>query len=530
LGGRYLEAVPALGIPSYFEPMRIFLSGIAGTAMGGLAGLLRDQGHEVMGSDVAFYAPIGPMLRESGIQLFEGYRAENLDQARPDLHVIGNVCRQSNPEVQRGAELGLERLHIADALQRFVLPKTSPLVVAGTHGKTTTSSLVAHLLDEAGYRPGFLIGGIVKGFGRGSRLAAGPKLELLGRGRPDVQQSKGTEVRRAPPFVLEGDEYDTAFWEKTAKFLHYGAEVAILTSIEHDHVDIYPTFEAYREAFRQFILGLPETGLLLAAARDSVVRELASEAACPVLYYGVAGENWGDVAPHFLAEPATENENGISFDLFVGGVLAGRYLSRLPGRHNLQNALGAIGAASAGYGAPLSLLRNALTTFQGVKRRQDWLGSPRGIRVYDDFAHHPTAVRETLLALRAKHPEGRLIAVFEPKSATACRRQHQHEYPAAFLPATHVLLAPVGRPELPDSEKLSVEELVRDIQARGGYAQGPFEVPELVAHLTELSQPGDTIAVLSNGSFGGIHQALLSALGHGIDGADEPKARPREES
>lgn len=508
--------------------MRIFLSGIAGTAMGALAGLLREQGHEVMGSDVAFYPPMGPWLKESGIQLFEGFRAENIDQAQPDLHIVGNVCRSQNPEVLRGAELDLPRLHIADALARFVLPKTSPLVVTGTHGKTTTSSLVVHLLEETGYRPGFLIGGVVKSFGRGSRLAARPKLELLDaslRGPGRTEAGDSVPPRRAPPFVLEGDEYDTAFWEKTAKFLHYGAEVCVLTSIEHDHVDIYPTFEDYKDAFRKFILGLPETGLLVASAADRTVRELSQAAPCPVLYYGVAGDDFGDAAPHFFAEPALENENGISFDLFVGGVLAGRYLTRLPGRHNLQNALGALGAASAGYGAKLSTLKSALSSFQGVKRRQDWLGSPRGIHVYDDFAHHPTAVRETLLALRAKHKTGQLFAVFEPRSATACRKQHQHEYPAAFGSATHTFLAPVGRPELEASEKLSVEELVHDIRAQGGAAEGPLAVPELVERLTELSQPGDTIAILSNGSFGGIHETLLAALGHGIDGPHgEPTA------
>jgi UDP-N-acetylmuramate: L-alanyl-gamma-D-glutamyl-meso-diaminopimelate ligase len=494
--------------------MRIFLSGIAGTAMGALAGLLRDLGHDVMGSDAAFYPPVGPWLRSLGICLFEGYRGENLDLAKPDLHVVGNVCRKDNPEVLRSAELGLPRIHIADALRQFVLPRTSPAVVTGTHGKTTTSSLLAHLLDETGYRPGFLIGGILEGHERGSRLSGAPRLTLA-----STKEKFSLEERtpRRTPFVLEGDEYDTAFWEKTAKFLHYGAEVGILTSIEHDHVDIYPTFASYCEAFERFVRGLPASGLLLGSAADPVVRQVARLAPCPVLFYGVAGDNFGDAAPHFLAEPAIINENGVSFDLFVGGMLAGRFLVRLAGRHNLANAVAALGVAAAGYGAPLGELKTALATFRGVKRRQELRGCPRGIRVYDDFAHHPTAVFETLRALRSKHSEGALIAVFEPRSATACRRQHQDEYPRAFAPANHTLIANLGRGGLADAEMLSVSGVVESIRRAGGRAEGPLDVEQIVQRLTELSQPGDTIAVLSNGSFGGIHETLLQRLGHGID-------------
>lgn len=498
--------------------MRIFISGIAGTAMGALAGLLKDLGHDVAGSDQAFYPPMGPRLRESGIRLYEGYSASHLDTERPDLHVVGNVCRRDNPEVLRGQALGLERTHVAGALTRFALKGTSSLVVAGTHGKTTTSALVTHLLEATGFRPGFFIGGIVEPFGRGYRTAAPPRLPLNG--------APPRAAARRPPFVLEGDEYDTAFWEKTAKFLHYQADVLVVTSIEHDHIDIYPDFESYLASFEKLIEGLPKTGLVLASGSSEAVARASRKAPCEVLYYGVDGNIVDGVVPHFFAAPAVEDERGISFDLFVGGVLSGRYFSPLPGRHNLENAVGAIAAASAGYGAPLRALAMPLSEFRGVKRRQELRGLYNGIYVYDDFAHHPTAVRKTLEAMRAKHRSGKLISVFEPRSATACRAFHQEAYARAFGAADVTLIAPVGRAELSDSEKLSVEKLVLDLSAQGRIAEAPGSVEGIVVRLSELAEPGDLIVVLSNGAFGGIFERLPTALERGRTRSSEPSAAP----
>ncbi|HSC87084.1 MAG TPA: Mur ligase family protein [Polyangiaceae bacterium] len=482
--------------------MRIHVTAVAGTGMGALAGLLRELGHEVSGSDVAFYPPMGPALREWGIRLFEGFSREHLlataGREAPELVVVGNVCRKDNVEAVAALELGLPRLHIADALRRFALAQASPLVVAGTHGKTTTSALVAHLLDRSGLNPGFLIGGVPRSLGRSFRPAGKRKLSTGGQ----------LGLRR-PPFVLEGDEYDTAFWEKTAKFLHYDAEVAILTSIEHDHIDIYPTYADYRRAFETFVAGLPEDGLLVACASEPEVVAVAQQARCPVAYYALEGEDTHGQSPHWLAAPAQETEDGITFDLFAGGVLAGRYITPLPGRHNLKNAVAAIAAAAQGYGVPLRSLASPLAEFGGVRRRQELRGTTGGARVYDDFAHHPTAVRVTLDALRRKHREGRLLAVFEPRSATACRRLHQDAYADAFAAADVVLLPPVGRPELAADEKLDVELLASALRERGQRAEALPDVDGIVARLRELARPGDTVAILSNGAFGGIFERLL---------------------
>lgn len=488
----------------YEGNMRIHIIAVAGTGMGSLAGLLVELGHTVTGSDTAFYPPIGPALREWGVHCFEGFRAAHIDAAQPDLVVVGNVCRRDNPEVIAAQERGFELLHIASALSRFALPQTSPLVVTGTHGKTTTSSLCAHLLDRAGLAPGFLIGGVPQSLGRGFRPAGPRKL---------VSAAGSVQVARRAPFVLEGDEYDTAFFEKTAKFLHYGADVAILTSLEHDHIDIYPTFESYRDAFVRFVRGLPEDGLLVAYAADPEVVRVAEESRAPVAWYALEGQDTHGKAPHWLAAPAQADATGTSFDLYAGGVAAGRFACPLPGRHNVANATAALAAVAQGYGVPLHHLGQPLATFGGVKRRQELLGTPGDVAVYDDFAHHPTAVAETLSALRSRHPRGQLIAVFEPRSATACRRLHQEAYESAFDAADSVLLAPVGRPELAPEEKLDTHLLAERLRARGKQAVAYDALDGIVDALVAMARPGDTIAILSNGAFGGIHGRLVSALG-----------------
>jgi UDP-N-acetylmuramate: L-alanyl-gamma-D-glutamyl-meso-diaminopimelate ligase len=480
--------------------MHIHVVAVAGTGMGALAGLLKELGHQVSGSDVAFDPPMGPALESWGVRCLTGFDARHLEPA-PELTVIGNVCRRDNPEAVAAIERGLRHTHIAGALREFALAGTSPLVVAGTHGKTTTSAMVAHLLDRVGRAPGFLIGGLPKNFERSFRAAA-------------ARSSLPVEgALRRTPFVLEGDEYDTAFFEKTAKFLHYGAEVAILTSIEHDHIDIYPTLDTYLDAFRKFVAGIPESGLLLACASDPLVVEVVNEAArAPVSWYALEGEDTHGMAPHWLAAPAEMRPEGTSFDLFAGGVACGRLLLPSPGRHNLKNALAALGAAAEGYGGRLAGLVPALAGFRGVRRRQDLLGEPRGVFVYDDFAHHPTAVRETLAALRQRHPDGKLYAVFEPRSATACRKLHQDDYVTAFDHADEVHLAPLGRSNLAPEERLDTEQLVRALSTRGRHAERHDSIDTIVRALGERASRGDVVALLSNGAFGGIHQRVLDAL------------------
>jgi UDP-N-acetylmuramate: L-alanyl-gamma-D-glutamyl-meso-diaminopimelate ligase len=485
--------------------MKIHVVAVAGTGMGALAGLLVELGHDVSGSDVAFDPPIGPALAEWGVKTLTGFDPSHLTP-RPDLVVIGNVCRPQNPEARAAIDGNLPYTHIAGALDRFVLQAASPLVVAGTHGKTTTSSLAAWLLDGAGFRPGFLIGGLPKNFPRSFRA---PRHEL------ERRLPTGDKPLRRPPFVIEGDEYDTAFFEKTAKFLHYRAEVVILTSIEHDHVDIYPTLDNYLEAFHKLLGRLPESGLLVANAADPLVRRVVDEALGEdprVAWYALEGDDVAGKPPHWLAAPAIFSPEGTTFDLFAGGVLAGRYVLPMPGRHNLRNAVAALAAAAQGYGAKLKDVGPALARFEGVRRRQDLIGIPRGITVYDDFAHHPSAVRETLRALRQKHPQGKLIAVFEPRSATACRNLHQREYVECWDEADEVLFAPLGRDNLPAEQRLDLAAVVTQLVARKRLARQLPSIDAILEALCESSSPGDTIALLSNGAFGGIHSKLLARL------------------
>jgi UDP-N-acetylmuramate: L-alanyl-gamma-D-glutamyl-meso-diaminopimelate ligase len=480
--------------------MRIHVVGVAGTGMGALAGLLVELGHQVSGSDTAFDPPIGPELERWGVRCLKGFDPAHLEPA-PELVVVGNVCKKDNPEAVRAFELGLDVTHIAGALERFVLPATTPLVVAGTHGKTTTSALAAWLLEASGHTPGFLIGGLPKNFDRSFRAPERTKRLALA-GVP----------KKESPFVIEGDEYDTAFFEKTAKFLHYRAQVAIITSIEHDHIDIYPTLESYLAAFRKFVERVPEDGLIVANAADPQVVDVVGAARAPVAWYALEGQATSGVAPHWLAAPAGAGTVAQQFDLFAGGVYAGRLALPLHGRHNLANAVAAIGAVTQGLGVPLDAAGRALAAFRGVRRRLDLLGEPRGISVYDDFAHHPSAVVATLSALRSRHPSGRLFAVFEPRSATACRSLHQEEYAKSFAPADAVLLPPLGRSNILADERLDLSRLVQELCAGGKAAQSFAGVDDIVAHLAEHARPGDVIALLSNGAFGGIHGKLIAAL------------------
>jgi UDP-N-acetylmuramate: L-alanyl-gamma-D-glutamyl-meso-diaminopimelate ligase len=488
--------------------MHVHFVGVAGTGMGALAGLFKASGHDVSGSDVAFYPPMGPALERWGIRLLSGFDPKHLEP-RPDLVVIGNVCRPSNPEARAAIDGGLPTKSMPHALAELLLAGRSPLVVGGTHGKTTTSALAAWLLHEAGRDPGFLIGGLPKNFDTSFRVpgdAARPK------GLPLVT-GEGL-ARRRTPFVVEGDEYDTAFFEKTPKFWHYRPEVAIVTSIEHDHIDVYPDEASYIAAFRGFIERVPESGLIVAAAADArVVDVVRSAARAEVAWFALEGDDMHGAPPHWLAAPAEVSASGQSFDLYVGGVYAGRAAVSIPGRHNIRNALAAAAAVAQGFGVPLTTVVSALATFAGVRRRQDLLYEVRGVRVYDDFAHHPTAVDETLRALRARHAEGRLWAVFEPRSATACRALHQADYARAFSAADRIVFAPLGRSEIPEAERLDLGALVVALRASGKDAFAAPSVEAIIDLIAQGAAPGDTVALLSNGAFGGIYDKLREALG-----------------
>ncbi len=480
--------------------MNIHLVGVSGTGMGALAALLRASGHRVSGSDVAFDPPIGPTLEAAGVECLRGYDAAHVDRSPlPDLVVVGNAIRRNNPEAEASERLGLERVSMSGALRAHFLAGRRPLVVAGTHGKTTTSAMCAWLLARGGFDPGWFIGGLPKGLPGGAAIGSA-------RVRPDRGRS---------PFVVEGDEYDAVYWQKRPKFLDYIGvapdDVAIVTSVEHDHVDIYPDAASYEAAFRDFIRAVPEKGLVVCDAHDARARAIVGEEArARVEWYALDRDDTGDVLPTWLGAPAAYTSDGAqTFDLFVGGCSVGRFILRLPGVHNVRNAIAAIAACASGLGASVNDARANLAVFEGVRRRQDLLGEPGGVRVYDDFAHHPTAVDETLRALRARHPEGALWVAFEPRSATACRSVHQVEYERAFGDADHVLLAPLGRTNVPEGERLDLERLAG---ALGRKAVAAPTIAAIVDRIVDQARPGDTVALLSNGSFGGIHEALLTRL------------------
>jgi UDP-N-acetylmuramate: L-alanyl-gamma-D-glutamyl-meso-diaminopimelate ligase len=456
--------------------------------MGSLAGLLKAAGHRVTGSDKAFYPPMGPALARWGIETIEGHDPKNLEPA-PDLVVIGNVCRPDHPEARAAIDRGLRYASFPATLADEVLGKRHPFVVAGTHGKTTTSTLLAYLLERVGADPGMLLGGVPIDFETSFRLG----------------HERG-------PFVVEGDEYDSAFFEKSPKLWQYRAHAAILTSVEHDHIDIYPDPASYREVFVHWVRGLPEDGVLVAWAGSPAVREVAKEARCRVVYYALSTDDVGDESPVWVASPIASRSGIQPFDLFIGGSATRTVMSPLSGAHNVLNATAAIAIAAEAAGAPLDGLLGALRSFRGVRRRQELLGTADGVRVYDDFAHHPTAVKETLRGLRARHPEGTLYAVFEPRSATASRRLHQDAYASAFSDADVTILAPVGRPEIAKDEKLDVDAIAGAIRARGGDAVAAASDEAIVETLEARAVRGDTVVLMSNGAFGGIHDRVLAAL------------------
>ena len=481
--------------------MHVHLIGVSGTGMGALAVLFREAGHDVSGSDVAFDPPIGPALREAGVRCVSGWDAAHLEP-RPDLVVVGNAIRRDNVEAMAAIDRDLPRTSMSGALRAHFLNGRRPLVVAGTHGKTTTAAMCAWVLSRADREPGWFIGGLPKNLPAGAAIGS-TRRKIVG-------------ASAAPaPFVVEGDEYDAVYWHKQPKFLDYIGvgedDVAIVTSVEHDHIDIYPNVEAYEAAFRTFVRAVPAAGLIACDARDARARAIVrEEAKARIAFYALEGDDTGDVTPTWLGALAPIDAGGNQlFDVFAGGMSCGRFGLRVPGAHNARNAIATIAACGEGFGVAISAIRPALATFEGVKRRQDLIGEPRGVRVYDDFAHHPTAVDETLRALRTKHPRGALFAVFEPRSATACRSIHQEAYARAFDAADHVIFAPLGRTNIPEAERLDLVQLARAIGAK---ARAESDLDAILARLASEARAGDTIALLSNGAFGGLHTRLLRAL------------------
>jgi len=459
----------------------IHLIAVCGTGMGALACMLRDLGFEVTGSDQKIFPPMSHFLKHKGIKMNDGFRAENLSY-EPDLIIVGNAVTKDNPEVQEMRRRGFYFCSMPQALNRFVAAGKQTLLISGTHGKTTTSSILAWMLVEAGYDPSFMIGGILKNFDSNYRLGSGSY------------------------FVVEGDEYDTAFFDKGPKFLHFQPQMAVLTSVEFDHADIFNDLEHVKEVFKNFVSALPGSSTLLAFDGEQNVTDVIGNHDCLIERYGQkANSPWrlGSVS----AEPPWT-----VFEVFKNNECFGSFKTKLFGEHNLFNALADIAIAD-GLNIPADIIAKALQTFGGIKRRQEIRGQKRQITVMDDFAHHPTAVRETLRAVESVISGGRLIAVFEPRTNTSMRNVFQSEYTAVFDPADIICIRkPPLLKKIPSGQRFSSEQLVKDLKIRGKNAHYFPDTDSILDFLLITAQPGDIVLIMSNGGFDNIHQRLLESL------------------
>ena len=461
---------------------RVHLIGICGSGMATLAALLKRKGLEVSGSDQDVYPPMSDFLAEEGIGVLTGYAPEHITTDL-DLVVVGNAISRGNVELEEVLNRKIRYCSLPEVLRDTFLWRSRSIVVAGTHGKTTTTSLIGWMLTHAGRDPSVFVGGIARNFGN-----AGSSYRLGG----------GTD------FVIEGDEYDSAFFDRTAKFLKYLPDVAVINNVEFDHADIYENFDAVMLAFRRLVNLVPRRGLLLVGGDSAGARDASTRAVSRVETFGTsAGLDWE-------ADQA-ESQGGVTrFHVRRRGAPFGEFEVPLLGAHNVRNALAAIAVATEAGLSPATIA-TALRAFAGVKRRLEIVGTADGVTVFDDFAHHPTAIAETLAGLRTSNPTARIWAVFEPRSASSCRRVFQDDFARAFNSADQVLIAPVFRSALPEPERLSVPQLVRDVSDRGSPARAA-SIDAIVQIIVDEHRPGDLVVIMSNGGFGGIHGKLLTAL------------------
>jgi len=464
--------------------MRIHLIGICGTAMATLGAMLKRKGHDVRGSDQDVYPPMSDFLASEGIPTLAGYLPEHIS-GDLDMVVVGNAISRGNAELEEVLDRKIRYCSLPEAIREHFLWGARSIVLAGTHGKTTTTSLTGWLLTHGGADPTVLVGGIARNFGEhGSSYR-------MGKGRD---------------FVIEGDEYDSAFFDKTAKFLKYLPDIAVINNVEFDHADIYADFDAVTLAFRRLANLVPRRGLLLIGADNPGARALAETPAFSrVQTFGMADDmEWQahDLEPAGAATRFKVRRKGSPF---------GAFEVPLVGAYNVRNATAAIAVATE-VGIGMERIADGLRAFAGVKRRLEILGIVDGVTVYDDFAHHPTAVAETLAGLRASNPQARIWAVFEPRSASSCRRVFQDDFARAFGGADEVLIAPIFRSTLPESERLSIPRLIRDLRAGGQSAREADSIDDIVSGIAGEHRRGDLVVLMSNGGFGGIHQKLLRAL------------------
>ena len=468
-------------------PKDIYLIGICGTAMASLAGMLQAQGHNVRGSDAAAYPPMSDMLAALGISISEPYSEANLDP-RPDLVVVGNAISRGNVELERVLDERIPFTSMAALLHAEFLSGREPLVVAGTHGKTTTTSMLAWIYEVASkgtpeFAPSFLIGGIAENFGASFMVRAGTK-----------------------PFILEGDEYDTAFFDKGPKFLHYFPDSIILTHVEFDHADIYADLPAVKTAFKRLVNLVPRRGRVVAFDGSENVTECISKAFCKIERYGF------DPGSHWQVTGMRHERSNTSWTLAREGRHFADLTLPMAGEHNALNATAAA-ALAAGQGIGADAIAEALATFRSVKRRLEVRAEVSGITIIDDFAHHPTAIRETLRALRAAYTGRRLWAILEPRSNTLRRNVFESDLVDSLSLADRVILAEVFKSEaIPAAERLHPEKVVAALNARSTPAELLVGVDEIVANIATNATTGDVIAILSNGGFGGIYEKLPRAL------------------
>ncbi len=462
-------------------PKKVHMIAACGTGMGALALLFREMGVHVSGSDVQAYPPMGGLLEKAGVELSLGYRPENLPRD-VEFVVVGNAVSKDNPEVQETLARGLAYGSFPESLAHFFLSSRCPVVVTGTHGKTTSTALLAWLLECSGSEPGFLVGGEPTNFGLSSRL---------GRGKH---------------FVIEGDEYDSAFFDKGPKFLHYRPQAALFTSLEFDHADIYPDLASIRKQFSRFVELIPPEGLAMVCSEYPEAVEIARKASCKVETYGYGEEaDWVGV----LEEPPGETG---SLEVSCRGETVGTFPMPLTGRHNALNVLGSIGLL-AHLGFEPGGLKACVERFEGVRRRQEIAGEINGILLMDDFAHHPTAVRETLAGIRRRYPGRRIVAVFEPRTNTSRRNVFQADYVDAFSLADIALCAPIFRPETVEPEERFRPDLwAEDLRKRGRSADWFEESESLEQALTDTCRTGDVVLFMSSGSFADLFRKLKENL------------------
>jgi UDP-N-acetylmuramate: L-alanyl-gamma-D-glutamyl-meso-diaminopimelate ligase len=463
------------------NPGNYYLVGICGTAMASLAGMLKAKGYIVSGSDSDVYPPMSTYLDELGIHVYSGYKSENLRDAAPDVVVIGNAVSRGNPEVEQVLDSGIRYQSMAETVKELFIRGKNSIVVSGTHGKTTTTAMLAWMLEVARRKPSFLVGGIAENFGGSFQIGKGPE------------------------FVIEGDEYDTAFFDKGPKFLHYLPKILLLKNIEYDHADIYPDIESLKIAFRRVINIVPRSGLIIAGVDSPIVRELIPAAFSRVAEVGIQQGDWRarDIAP---------SDEGMRFGVFHKEVHVGDFNIPMLGAFNVQNALGVIVAGNE-IVIENGRIQKGLSSFKSVKRRLELRGEVERIRVYDDFAHHPTAVLETLRAIRERYPTDRIWAVFEPRSQTCRRKIFEQEFIKSFDPADTVVVARVfGSGKLTEDEQLSPDAVVEGVRARGKIAETFDTTDEIVDYISRNATPGDQVVVMSNGGFDGIHRKLLEKL------------------